>query len=156
MITHVLPSARGDTSRTSVKRLMGPNPGLSHGLLQLLEVELAELRHLGRDHQAAVPLVRIAAEAAAVVLLGGIELGERDELSHDGVVPDLPRLEFLDDLLGRGALLGGVIEDRRAVLRSRVRALPVEGSGVVQGEEHLEQLAVRLEERRVGKEAEWK
>src|SRR2546428_13330610 len=64
MITHVLPSASGETRRTSVKRLMRPTGASAHGLLQLLEIKLAELRHLGRDHQAAVALVRIAAGRA--------------------------------------------------------------------------------------------
>src|SRR2546428_13126064 len=114
MITHVLPSARGDTSRTSVKRLMGPNPGSSHGLLQLLEVELAELRHLGRDHQAAVPLVRIVAEVAAAGLLGGVELGKRGQARYRGGGPGPSRPRPPCYLLRPGALCGGpVVESRR-------------------------------------------
>src|SRR2546422_1625521 len=112
MITHVLPSASGETTRTSVKRLMRPTGASTHGLLQLLEVELAELRHLGRDHQAAVALVRIAAVVGAGVFLGGIELRERGDLGHDGGVPQLRRLDLLDHLLGDGALLGRVGKDR--------------------------------------------
>src|SRR2546430_17596260 len=73
MITHVLPSASGETRRTSVKRLMRPTGASTHGLLQLLEVELAELRHLGSDHQAAVALVRIAAVVGAGGFLGGVK-----------------------------------------------------------------------------------
>src|SRR2546426_8142946 len=140
MITHVLPSASGETRRTSVKRLKRPTGASAHGLLQLLEVELAELRHLGRHHRAAVGLVRVAAEIAAVVLLGGVELRERGDLGHDGVVPDLPHLELLDHLLGDGALLGAVVEDRRAVLRARVGPLAVERGGVVRSEEHTSEL----------------
>src|SRR2546425_9273395 len=90
MITHVLPSASGETRRTSVKRLMGPTGASTHGLLQLLEVELAELRHLGHDHQAAVALVRIAAVVGAVVFLGGVELPERGDLRHERGVPQPP------------------------------------------------------------------
>src|SRR2546427_8532965 len=74
MITHVLPSASGETRRTSVKRLMRPTGASTHGLLQLLEVELAQLRHLGRDHQAAVALVRIAAVVGAGGFLRGVRI----------------------------------------------------------------------------------
>src|SRR2546430_5300113 len=87
MITHVLPSASGETTRTSVKRLMRPTGASTHGLLQLLEVELAELRHLGRDHQAAVALVRIAAVVGAAVFLGGLEIPRRGGLRPRGVSP---------------------------------------------------------------------
>src|SRR2546428_13012501 len=143
MITHVLPSASGETRRTSVKRLKRPTGASAHGLLQLLEVELAELRHLGRHHRAAVGLVRVAAEVATVVLLGGMEFGERDELGHDWVVPDLPHLELLDHLLRDGALLGAVVEDRRAGLRARVWPLAVWRGGVVERGGHPAQLAGR-------------
>src|SRR2546425_12353905 len=96
MITHVLPSASGETRRTSVKRLMRPTGASTHGLLQLLEVELAELRHLGRDHQAAVALVRIAAVVGAVVFLGGIEIPERGGPGHPRGGPQPWRPEFPD------------------------------------------------------------
>src|SRR6267378_1098332 len=36
------------------------------GLLELVEVQLPHLRHLGRDHRAAVALIRIAAVVVAV------------------------------------------------------------------------------------------
>src|ERR1043166_8579772 len=40
-----------------------------HRLLELVEVELADLRDLRRDHRGAVALVRVAAVVIAVVLL---------------------------------------------------------------------------------------
>src|SRR2546427_4550323 len=95
MITHVLPSASGETTRTSVKRLMRPTGASTHGLLQLLEVELAELRHLGRDHQATVALVRIAAVGGTVGFLGGVEIRERGGPGSHRGVPTLCRLDFL-------------------------------------------------------------
>src|SRR2546430_14680517 len=91
MITHVLPSASGETTRTSVKRLMRPTGASTHGLLQLLEVELAELRHLGRDHQAAVALVRIAAVVGTGGFLRGVEIRGRGGPRHDGGGPPLRR-----------------------------------------------------------------
>src|SRR2546430_14506813 len=87
MIAHVLPSASGETRRTSVKRLMRPTGASTHGLLQFLEVELAELRHLGRDHQAAVALVRFAAVVGAGGFLRGVETPERGGPRHDRGVP---------------------------------------------------------------------
>src|SRR3989442_10512856 len=103
MITHVLPSASGETTRTSVKRLMRPTGASTHGLLQLLEVELAELRHLGRDHQAAVALVRIAAVVGAVVFLGGVETREGGGLRHHGGLPPLRPLHLPYSPPRRGA-----------------------------------------------------
>src|SRR2546422_11287241 len=98
MITHVLPSASGETRRTSVKRLMRPTGASAHGLLQLLEIKLAELRHLGRDHQAAVALVRIAAVVGAVVILGGEEVPAPGAVGHDRVGPHNRPPTLLDAL----------------------------------------------------------
>src|SRR5438034_5505925 len=54
----------------------------SHRLFELVEVELADLRDLRRDHRAAVALVRVAAVVIAVVLLRRIELLERRSEEH--------------------------------------------------------------------------
>ena len=74
-----------------------------------------------------------------------------------GAPEGLRRLDFCDDALGLEAAFGGelldlgaglrlllrrVEEDGRAVLRAPVRALAVEGGGIVQGEEGVEQLLV--------------
>src|SRR5213596_2081374 len=77
----------------------------SHWLFELVEVELADLRDLRRDHRAAVALVRVAAVVIAVVLLRRIELLERRHLGHDRIVPDFLVFELRDDLPGLGFLL---------------------------------------------------
>ncbi len=51
-------------------------------------------------------------------------------------------VEVGDRLLGRGLLLGVVIEDDRAVLRADVGALPVLGGRIVDREEHIQEVAV--------------
>src|SRR5690348_6759415 len=52
-------------------------------LLQLLEVVLAELGHLGRHHRAAVGLVGVVLEVLLVVILGDVECLGRHDLGHD-------------------------------------------------------------------------
>src|SRR5437867_13357653 len=84
----------------------------SHRLFELVEVELADLRDLRRDHRAAVTLVWVAAVVIAVVLLRRIELLERRHLGHARIVPDFLGFELRDDLPGLGFLLRRVIEDR--------------------------------------------
>ncbi len=51
--------------------------------------------------------------------------------------------QFTDDRLGVRALRFVMVEDRRAVLSARVRALTVERGRVVDGEEDGQQVAVR-------------
>src|SRR5205085_5640715 len=104
--------------------------------------ELAELRDLGRDDGAAVWLRGILLEVVLMVVLGRVESVERRDLGHDGRVPYMRAVHLGDDLLGRLALLGAVVEDGRAILRANVRALTVQGRRVVYGEEDFEQFAV--------------
>ena len=61
--------------------------------------------------------------------------------SDDGIVPQ--RLHLCDDFFGRRLLFLRVVKDRRAVLRTGVGPLAIECRRIVNGEEHLEQLAVR-------------
>src|SRR6266516_1218356 len=78
----------------------------AHRLLQLVEVELADLGHLGGDDGAAIALVRIAAVVVAVVLLRRVEHVEWDDGRHDRVIPHLLGLELTDHLLHDRLLLG--------------------------------------------------
>src|SRR5262249_27190491 len=117
----------------------GPAPGLYHSQpttgapdgrsapggpsrlhLQPLAVVAAELGHLGRDDEAAVALVGVLLEVALVVRLSREELRQGDDLGHDGLAPQPGGGELRDHRLRRRLLLGGVIEDRRAVLRAHV------------------------------------
>src|ERR1700694_49759 len=110
--------------------------------LQLFEIFAPELRHLGRDHGAAIGLVGIAAVVLPVVLLGRIERGERHDLRDDRVIEYVLRLELAHDFLGHATLLVVMIEDRRAILCPHVATLRVEGSRIVESEEHPEQVAI--------------
>src|SRR3712207_779210 len=125
----------------ALKERAGVSPSGGTLSLELGEVLVAELRDLGGDHDLAVRLVRVVAEVFLVVVLGPVECVERRHLGHDGISPKVLGLELRDHLLGDGPLLLVVVEDRRAVLRTDVGALPVQRRGVV-----------RSEERRVGKE----
>jgi len=71
-----------------------------------------------------------------MVILGDIEHGGRPQFGDDGPRP--LAAQFADDFLGGGALAVIVVEDDGTVLRSGIVALAVERSGVVGGEEDLE------------------
>src|ERR1044072_8438810 len=110
--------------------------------LEPVEEELAELRDLGRDDGAAVGLRGVPLEVVLMVVLGRVELVEWNDLCDEGRVTHARCIHLCDDLLGRLALLGAMVEDRRAVLRAHVRALTVQGRRVVYGEEDFEKFAV--------------
>ncbi len=60
-----------------------------------------------------------------MVILGAVEIGERRDLRHDGIVPE-PRFgDFLNYFLSRFLLFLIVSENCRAILRSDIRALPI-------------------------------
>src|SRR5690606_28224960 len=109
---------------------------------QPVDMLLAELGELRRDHYLAVALPGVAGVVIIVIILGGVEVRQR--------------LDAGDELAGvdtRGAHLGRhfpcrlglgrvVREDGGAVLRAYVVPLTVHRGGVVDGEEHVEQVAV--------------
>ncbi len=105
-------------------------------------VLLAELGHLGRDDELAVALARVAREVLLVVILGGEEGLEGQHLGDDRVRPEAFIRKFVDDGIGGGGLFGQGGEDGGAVLRAHVAALAVEGGGVVDGEEDVQDIGV--------------
>src|SRR5438046_190013 len=122
-------------------------PISAHRLLQLVEVELADLGHLGGDDGAAIALIRIAAVIVAVVLLRRVEHLESDDGGDDRVIPHLLGLELTDHLLHDRLLLRRVVEHGRTVLGADVRSLAVQSRGVVDGEEDVQQVAERYHRR---------
>src|SRR5437867_4001617 len=118
-------------------------PLASRCRLELLRVVLAELRELGRDHELTVGLVGVLVVVRLVVVLGRIELSIWNYLGHDRRLEGMLLLERRDGLDRRGALRRGVEEDRGAVLSPGVGALPVQRRWIDEGEEHVEQVAVR-------------
>src|ERR1700759_5633676 len=81
-------------------------------------------------------------EVALVVFLGPVERGGGGDLGHDGSTEAAVCLEFLLGCRRRLLLFLVVIEDGRAVLSADVRALAVEGGGVVDLPEDVEELVV--------------
>src|SRR2546430_14286266 len=92
-------------------------------LLQLVEIELADFGHLGRDHRAAVALGGVAAEVGAMVLLRRGERRERLELGHKRIVPHLARPELRPDAPPPRPLPRRIGEKSPAGLRAPVAAL---------------------------------
>ena len=77
-----------------------------------------------------------------MIVLGGIEGLQGNDLGDDGVGPEGCIGKLFDDG-GGGLLLGGSgKKDGRTVLGAHVSALTVEGSGVVDGEEDVQQVSV--------------
>jgi len=70
-------------------------------------------------------------EVVLVVVLGGVEGLQRDNLSDDGLRIDLCRVELRDISFGDFLLSLIRIENGRAVLRAVVRALAIELRGIV-------------------------
>src|SRR5262249_61774546 len=86
----------------------------------------------------------ILLQVLLVILLGRGERAGSDDLGHDRRGPLPAGVYALLDLLGDLALLLGGHEDRRAVLRPDVVALPVPGRRIVHAEGTLlEQILVR-------------
>jgi len=77
-----------------------------------------------------------------VVVFGGVEGFEGDDFGDDGVGPQVLGFQVLDSFFGDGFLLLGVVEDGGAVLGADVVALAVEGGGVVDGEEDVQEDSV--------------
>jgi hypothetical protein len=73
-----------------------------------------------------------------VVGLSGVVGREGSHLGDDRSVPEIFGLQLANPLLGYGALLGGVIEDCRAILRSDVAALAIQGRWIVNREKDVE------------------
>lgn len=77
-----------------------------------------------------------------MITLGRIEYAERGNLGDNRVVPHMIGRQLGYHFVGGLLLLGGIIEDRGTILRSDIRPLPVERGGIMNGEEHIEQIAV--------------
>ncbi len=104
---------------------------------------LLNFSHFGGDHELTVWRIGMALEVVLVFLLGGIELSKRGEFRHDGVRPNLRRIQFIDDRLRDAMLSFMMIEDDGTVLRADVGALAVRGSGIMDGKKDVEQRPVR-------------
>src|SRR5204863_9965240 len=87
--------------------------------------------------------VGVLLEVVLMLGLGLPERARRGDFRHDLPGPAPPRLDLGNRLLGDAALFLVAVEDRRAVARPEVVALPVERRRIVDAEEELEHVAVR-------------
>ena len=90
-----------------------------------------------------IGLAQIQCQKVLVVILGRIELLQRDNLGDDRFGKSL-RIGKLTDEFFRGLLLLLIgVKDRRAVLAAGIRALAVELGGIVRHtEKYLQQLLI--------------
>ena len=105
-------SAKTRTARSSVERCAS-SPSSCSALRQAIQIRLAELRDLWRDHDLTVRLVGVAGVVVLMVLLGRIERRERNDLRDDRIVPHLLARQLLDDRLGLSLLFGASDRARR-------------------------------------------
>ena len=73
-----------------------------------------------------------------MIVLGRIKIRNRCHFRHDRIAPQTGFVQRGNGLLGDGLLLRRVIEDGGTILRPDICALPVEGGGIVNGEEHVQ------------------
>ena len=90
-----------------------------------------------------VGIVGMKAGVILVIGFGGIEGLERDNLGDDSAGEDFGLIELGDVGLGDSFLLVVGVEDRGAILRAGIGALPIEFGGIVSdGEEDAEKFSV--------------
>ncbi len=106
-----------------------------------MRILLPEFGYFGGDDELAVPLVWIAREVLLMIIFSRIEGLERRKLGDDGVGKKLFGGKLRDNFFRLSLLLGGGVEDCRAVLGAHIRALAVERGRVVDGEEDVQDVA---------------
>ena len=104
---------------------MGQGASLPLIRLEPVGEALSELRHLGRDDHAAVPLLRVPVVVTLVVIFRRIEDFNRLELSDQWRIPHLAEVDFRDELLSCHLLFFTMVENYRPVLRADIGTLPV-------------------------------
>jgi len=102
--------------------------------------ELLQFLQFGADDDSAIGLVGVTSEVVLVVILRGIERGQREDFGDNGFREVGGGL--LAGLFGGGLLLVVVREDDGAVLGTFVATLSVHGGGVVSFPKDLEDLVV--------------
>src|SRR6185312_2281104 len=113
-------------------------------LLVKLRKHLLQVRNLGQVIDGNVRIVRVQGRIILVISLRGIKGLQRDDLRDNASMKHFGLSQLRDVGIGNTLLVGVRIRNHRAVLRAFVWALAVELRWVVDdGEEHLEQLAVR-------------
>ena len=110
--------------------------------LQHLQMMLAELGDLRRDHRLTIRLVGVVGEVFLVIIFGHVEFVELGHFGHDGLVPDVLVVQLLDGFLGNLLLFIVVIEDRGTILRADIIALAIHRGRIVDGKEDIQNILV--------------
>ena len=76
-----------------------------------------------------------------MIVFGSIEGLRGGDFGDDWGVKHVVRGEGGNQVLCRGFLIGGMVEDHGSVLRADVVALAVEGRGIVNGKKHVQEIS---------------
>lgn len=106
---------------------------------ELRQELFSKLDDFGGNHSPAVRLVGIVLIIALVIVLRPVKDLKCSDLGNNAGIPDVGGIELGNHLIGNCLLLGGVVEDRGAILSSDVGALSVECCRVVDREEDLQE-----------------
>ena len=106
--------------------------------LQVTRKGLAKLLNLGADHKCAVPGVRMVGKVILVVGLRRAVVRERRHFGGDGGAEHFVLRHLANHGVGHFAMLGPIVVDAAAVLRSHIVALAVQGGRVVGVEEDFQ------------------
>src|SRR6266545_836998 len=77
-----------------------------------------------------------------MIILSHVELIEFCHFGDNGSIPNFLSVQILDQFLGNLLLFLVMVEDGGAILCPSVRALTVQRGGVMDGEEHVQQIPV--------------
>lgn len=114
--------------------------GSGLGLLAYGFEGVFEFLDLLGDDDAAVALAGIEGEVVPVVVLGGVEFLEGNDLGDNGIVPLF--LGFFLGGFGEGFFLVVVVEDDGAILCTAIIALLIQSGGIVGGPEEIDNFLV--------------
>ncbi len=81
-------------------------------------------------------------EILLMVFLSPVEMVGREDRGHDGPYIIAAFVSFIFFSQGLGLLFGRVVENHATVLRARIRALSVDGGGVVILKKYVQQLLI--------------
>ena len=110
-------------------------------------IQLGELPakacHLGEVINHDVRVVRMMDGVVLMIVLGLIIRVKLGDLRDNRALKDFSLIQLLDVGFGYPLLLIAGVKDSRAILRARIRALPIQFRGVMRdGEKDFEELAV--------------
>ena len=121
--------------------------GRNLAALESIRVVLMKFGDLWIDNGLTVALVGVIAEVILMIRLRQVKHREGGDLGHDRCIPGAIGVDLPDHIFSGFSLLLIVIKDRGSILRSDICALPIQRSGVMDAEEHIQD---RTEGEKVG------